>query len=165
MIPNTGEYCQPPQSSRVYIWNKRAPGALINAAISSVGQGIGFAIPIDTAKDALAQLISTGHYSRAWLGVSVVNLAALSDEVRKEKHLPAGDGVVVLIVQPGPAGAKAGLAEGDLIVSQDNQAVKDAAGLVKLIRRHKVGDRIRLAVLHQGKRLTHQVVLPEQPDR
>ena len=138
---------------------------MINAAISSVGQGIGFAIPIDTAKDALAQLISTGHYSRAWLGVSVVNLAALSDEVRKEKHLPTGDGVVVLIVQPGTAGAKAGLAEGDLIVSQDNQAVKDAAGLVKLIRRHKVGDRIRLVVLHQGKRLTHQIVLTEQPDR
>jgi len=95
MIPNTGEYCQPIQSSRVYIWNKRAPGVLIrHAAISSVGQDIGFAIPINTAKDALAQLISMGHYFRAWLGVSVVNLAALSDEVRKEKHQ------VVLTEQP-----------------------------------------------------------------
>lgn len=138
----------------------------INAVVSAVGQGIGFAIPINSARDALDQLIKTGRYVRPWLGVMISDLGGkLNDEELKKKYrLPSGDGVFIEGVVEGSPAEKEGLAKGDVITAVDGKAVRGADELIGVIRNHKVGDRVKLTVVHWGKTFEVELTLAEQPE-
>ncbi len=151
----------------------------INTAIFSptgASVGIGFAIPVDTAKLVVKELIRKGYYAYPWLGAT---LMTLSRDLARALKLPVNGGAMVVEVVPGGPADRAGLrggnaraqignriliVGGDVVISIDGKPVRDADSLIRELRRHRPGDRVRLRVVHwQGDRDTLRVVLGERP--
>jgi putative serine protease PepD len=124
----------------------------INTAIATSGGGsgnigVGFAIPIDTAKQVADQLIKTGKATHAYLGVT------LSDAVGDQQ------GALVATVQGGTPAASSGLQEGDVITQVDGKSIDGADALSAAIRGHSPGDKITLTLLRNGQKHTVNVTL------
>ena len=136
----------------------------INAMIIQPGTGIGFAIPINMAKQILSDLIKQGKVVRPWLGISAQDL---TPELIEHFKVKEKEGVVVGQVYPGTGAEKAGLTPGDIIRSVDDKDIKNVNELVKEIQKKKVGQKIRLSLLRDGKAMTLEVTttsMPEKPE-
>jgi S1-C subfamily serine protease len=121
-----------------------ATGAVIgiNTAIASTGGGsigLGFAIPIDTARDVAQQLISSGAAVHATLGVAT---RSVTDSAR--------DGALVLNVEPGSAAANAGIREEDVIIAVDGKRVGSSEELTVAVDAHDPGDTVTVEVVRGG---------------
>ncbi|MGA2464495.1 MAG: DegQ family serine endoprotease [Thermodesulfobacteriota bacterium] len=134
----------------------------INAMIIQPGTGIGFAIPINMAKQILNDLIKQGKVVRPWLGISVQDL---TPEMMEYFKLKEKEGVLVGQVYPGTGAEKAGLASGDIIKSVDDKAIKNVNELVKEIQKKKVGQKVKLNTLRDGKGMTIEVTTTSMPDK
>ncbi len=134
----------------------------INAMIIQPGTGIGFAIPINTAKQILNDLIQHGKVVRPWLGISAQDLTPEMVEHFKVKEK---DGVLVGQVHPGTGAEKAGLASGDIIKSVDDKPVKNVKELIKEIQRRKVGQKVKLNIIRDGKPMALEVTTSAMPDK
>jgi S1-C subfamily serine protease len=152
----------------------------VNAQIETGGQsqgnvGIGFAIPINTVKDVVAELIKHGKVQHPFLGIEG---KTLQPNIARLFHLPVTSGVLVASVRPGTGAAKAGVkpstnqvtvegeswpAGGDVIVKLDGQAVASVERLVDLIAAKKPGDKIDLEVVRGNSRTHLDVKLGRQP--
>jgi S1-C subfamily serine protease len=137
--------------------------------------GIGFAVPSNTVKDVVAQILSTGRVSRAYLGITGQEItSALADGY----NLPVEEGVLVQSVASGGGAAKAGLEAGDtqvvvagqtyvlggdIIVSLGGKKVTTVRELRDAIAEHKPGDKIRLQVYRDGRKRSLTVTLGRQP--
>lgn len=130
----------------------------INTAI--VGQGIGFAIPIDQVKPMLEELKSRGSVSRGWLGAQ---LAELDSGNARAMGAPDG-GVAIAQVSAGTPGEKAGLRAGDVVVSVDGAPVREAPSLVRAVGARKPGETLKLEIVRDGKRRSLSVLLAARPD-
>jgi len=136
----------------------------INAMIIQPGTGIGFAIPINMAKQILNDLIKEGKVVRPWLGISAQDLTPEMIEHFKVKEK---EGVLVGQVHQGTGAEKAGLLSGDIIKSVDDKAVKDVTELVKEVLKKKVGEKVKLRLIRDGKEMTLEVTttsMPEKPE-
>jgi S1-C subfamily serine protease len=137
--------------------------------------GIGFAIPSNTVKDVVAQILKNGKVEHAYLGVT---LQDVSGPVAGLFHLPVTSGILIERVQAGTAAAKAGLKGGttaitvagedytmggDIIVGVDGKPVRTTEALRDVISAHKPGDKISLEVYRGSKKLTLTVKLGRQP--
>src|SRR5229473_3853124 len=132
----------------------------INTAIVSSGQGIGFAIPINMARDIMTQLINRGKVVRGWLGVAIQDLSpelAASLGVKEERGgwVPAG-----MKKAPAPA---AGLRPGDVIVEFGGAAIKDVPDLQKRVAAVEPGRAAPVTVMREQKTVTLSVKIGEQP--
>jgi Do/DeqQ family serine protease len=134
----------------------------INAMIIQPGTGIGFAIPINMAKQILNDLIKQGKVVRPWLGISVQDLTPEMMEYFKVKEK---EGVLVGQVYSGTGAEKAGLASGDIIKSVDDKAIKNVNELVKEIQKKKVGQKVKLNIIRDGKGMTIEVTTTSMPDK
>jgi len=134
----------------------------INAMIIQPGTGIGFAIPINMAKQILNDLIKQGKVVRPWLGISVQDLTA---EIAEQFKVKEKEGALVGQVYPGTGAEKGGLASGDIIKSVDDKAIKNVNELVKEILKKKVGQKVKLSIIRDGKEITLEVNLSTQPDK
>jgi Do/DeqQ family serine protease len=134
----------------------------INAMIIQPGTGIGFAIPINMAKQILSDLINQGKVVRPWLGVSVQDL---TPEMAEQFQVKEKEGVIVAQVHQGTGAEKAGLASGDLIKSVDDKAIKNINELVKEIQKKNVGQKVKLSIVRDGKAMTIEVITTAMPDR
>ena len=134
----------------------------INAMIIQPGTGIGFAIPINMAKQILSDLIKQGKVVRPWLGISAQDL---TPEMMEYFQVKDKEGVLVGQVYPGTGAEKAGLVSGDIIKSVDDKAVKNVNELVKEIQRKKVGQKIKLSLVRNGKEMTAEVTTAAMPDK
>ena len=152
----------------------------VNAQIETGGAsqgnvGIGFAIPINTVKDVVADLIKQGKVDHAFLGIEG---KTLEPNIARLFHLPVKRGVLVASVRPGTGAAKAGLkgasdevtvegetwpAGGDLIVSVDGQPVPTIERLIDVIASKKPGDKIDVQVVRGTSRIHVAVKLGRQP--
>ncbi len=143
----------------------------INTAIySPTGSsvGIGFAVPIDTAKQIIPELIASGKIRRGYLGVTT---APLTPKIAEQFHVPTKQGVVVVSVQPNSPASQAGLLGvqqdqdqlGDVIVKADGKPIETPDALVKTIGNRKPGDRIALTVLRDGRERQVEVTLADRP--
>ncbi|MDD4517178.1 MAG: trypsin-like peptidase domain-containing protein [Limnochordia bacterium] len=130
----------------------------INTAIHSAAQGIGFAIPVNKAKDVLDMLITDGKVTRAWLGVTLVNI---TQEIADWASLTDTDGVMVFDVVRGSPAAKAGLQVYDIIRRIDDIPITSDQDLVDTIAKMKPGDKIMVAIVRQGKGMLIPVTLEE----
>ena len=140
----------------------------INEAIlspSGTYSGIGFAIPINRAKQVAAELIKNGKASHPYLGVSYQAVSTLSADDRAQTGIPADlqQGVVVGHVFPGSPAAQAGLHIYDVITQANGQPVADKDSLNNIIQGLSVGNTLTLRVLRDGTMRTVPVTLRERP--
>ena len=123
----------------------------VNTAIvssSGASAGVGFAIPAAMAKQVVSAALGGGHaVVRPWLGVRT---QALTGEMARSLGLATPQGVVVTDVWPGGPAARAGLAQGDVIVSVDGQGVNDEGGLNYRVGTRGVGDSLAVATRRNG---------------
>jgi serine protease Do len=144
--------------------NTRGEAVGINSAIVSRGggfQGIGFAIPVDLAKPILAQLRATGKVTRGWLGVSI---QPLTQELAKSFGITGTQGALIASVSEDSPAARAGLKEGDVIVTYDGKAVEGPRTLPSLVANTPVGRAVPVVILRDGSRQTVTVTVGNLAD-
>ena len=137
--------------------------------------GIAFAIPSNTVKDVVAQILKSGRVQHAYLGVSLQDISAA---VARALHLPVSTGILVESVQPNTGAAKAGLKGGtvrttiagedymmggDIIVGAGGRQVGTTDALRDVIETRKPGDKLTLQLYRGPKKLTVTVTLGRQP--
>ncbi len=143
--------------------------------LSSVGQnaGIGFAIPINTAKAVLNDLMTLGRVRRPALGVTTI---PISPELADEIGLPVDYGLLIVQVTPGGSADGAGLRGGseraylgnipimlggDLIVAIDGEKVGDQQDLAQMMNNHRAGDTVKITIYRNKKKMDVSVALTE----
>ncbi len=134
----------------------------INTAIVAQGQGIGFAIPVKMAKDMLPDLRTKGKVTRGWLGVSVQDL---TEDLAKHHNIKEIRGALVADVVKGDPADVAGIMAGDLIVEINGQKIKDSHELLVTVASLKVGARVEMKVVRDGKERTFTLTVAERKDR
>ena len=139
----------------------------INTAVSNNAQGIGFAIPIDVARPILQQAVDGKPIARPWIGVYYQQI---TKELAKEKDLPTDEGVLIAppssggsAVFPGSPAARAGIRDGDVVVSVDGQKLDVDHDLSTMILPHAPGDTVTLRILRGNTTTEVQVTLGELP--
>ncbi|MBE3549879.1 MAG: trypsin-like peptidase domain-containing protein [Brockia lithotrophica] len=148
-----------PGNSGGPLLNLRGEVIGINTAVSAQGQGLGFAIPINSVKEVLNDLLTKGKVSRPWLGVSVQDL---TPDVADSLGISGAKGALVMQVFPNSPAAKAGLQPNDVITSFDGKNVTSAQDLVNLIQESKVGEKKKLLVYRGGKLQSIEVTIGEK---
>jgi serine protease Do len=131
----------------------------INTAVSRTGAGIGFAIPINAAREIMDQLRTTGRVSRGYLGIQ---LDDLDTELARFFGLPDAHGALVIDVLRGGAGEAAGLRRYDVVRSIAGDPVMDADALVRAVARTTPGSVIVLRLFRDGRQLSTTVRLGER---
>lgn len=140
----------------------------INTAVAGGAQNIGFSIPINDVSGLIDSVKLTGKLQRPFLGVVYV---PLTNDVAQQYGLSVNRGAYippssvigsVSILDGGPA-ADAGLKEGDIITKIDDETVDQKRSLSSLINKHKVGDKVTLTVLRDGKETKVTVTLGAAP--
>jgi S1-C subfamily serine protease len=153
----------------------------INSQIETGGSGrgnvgIGFAVPIDTAKQIIPQLEKSGRVDRGFLGVETVTI----DRSLAPLNLPTDHGVLVQTVTPGGPADKAGIRGGkitaqlagstiqlggDIITAVDGRPIRTSQDLAAAITGKKQGDKVTLEVLRNGSRQAIEVTLAQRPSQ
>jgi serine protease Do len=131
----------------------------INSAMSVQGQGIGFAVPINVARDILGALRTQGHVSRGYLGIQ---LQDLDPDLQALLGMREDHGAVVLDVLAGEAGEAAGLKRYDVITEVSGQKIDDGDALVRRISSRPPGSTVALTVVRDGRTLQLQAKLAER---
>ncbi len=134
----------------------------INTAIIASGQGIGFAIPINMAKEIAPQLQEKGHVTRGWLGVSIQEV---TPALAKSFDLKEKKGALVAQVVSGSPAEKAGIEQGDVIVEFDGKEVADSKDLPRLVASTPVGKSVSIKLWRNGKVLDRQVKVGEMQEK
>jgi serine protease Do len=133
----------------------------INTMIFAGGHGIGFAIPINLAKNVVAQLKESGAVTRGWLVVSIQDVPNdLAAYFGIEEHR----GALIADVIPGDPADMAGIRPKDIIVEVNGQKVEDSRGLLRLVAGLNVGETAAVKVLRDGKLENFQVTVAKRND-
>jgi S1-C subfamily serine protease len=153
----------------------------INSQIATGGSasqgsvGIGFAVPIDTAKQIIPELKQSGRVDRGYLGIA----SATIDKTLKDLNLPVDHGALVQSVAPGSPAARAGIRAGDLPATLDNHPIQLGGDIItkvagKEIRTkddleaavadRKSGEKVKITLWRAGKVKTVEVTLGERPN-
>ena len=133
----------------------------VNTAISSVGQGIGFAVPAVIAQEVMTQLRTKGKVTRGYLGITV---GEITPDMAEAWGLKDDQGALVQSVSPGLPADKAGLKRGDIIVSIDGKTVGSSDEVVRLISARDPGSKVHLSVLRDGKEVNLTANLGDRPN-
>ncbi len=138
---------------------------------SGASAGVGFAVPVNIAKRIVPMLVRSGEVRRPKLGIGTRDVASLRNQI----ELPVSDGVLVMQVVAGGAGANAGLRGvtqtengdveiGDIIVGIDNQKVGNTDDLYRILDKHQLGDNVQLQIVRNGRRTSLSARLTESPE-
>ncbi|HEV7928996.1 MAG TPA: PDZ domain-containing protein, partial [Nitrosospira sp.] len=138
----------------------------MNTAVSSEGQGIGFAIPINSAKGEINGIITKGKIVKAYLGVRYagVDAEAAAQLNLKVDHgaLVRGDGSSPGVLSGSPA-AKAGLRDGDIILKVGDQDVTPESGLATKLAQYNPGDKVDMVIQRGNQQVNITVTLGDFP--
>ena len=164
-----------PGNSGGPLLNGRGEVIGVNTAISAPSEysgnvGLGFAVPINTAKEILPTLMSGQNVQRAYLGVY---LEDLNDRYARMLGLGTTQGVLIAEVIPGSAAEQAGLrspevdrfglVSADVIIAVDGKKVSSASELISRIGGYKVGDTVELTIIRDGEEMTVKATLGARP--
>jgi S1-C subfamily serine protease len=145
----------------------------INTAILSAGPnggsiGLGFAIPVNTVRRVVRELIANGRpkvdvVKRPWIGVT---LEALPAEMADANNIPRYHGVLIGKVKGETPASIAGLEDGDILLSIDGEEVALTTDVKTVIQRHRSSDRVRVHIMRPSDRRTHdfEIVIQETPE-
>jgi S1-C subfamily serine protease len=155
----------------------------VNAQIvspSRANAGIGFAIPVNTVKRVVPQLIETGEYAHPWMGVSFLDLSRWSDILQRSDIDVPDEGILILEVVPGSPADEAGLQGGDQVAVVGNARVRVGGDIILAINGEpvrgwsdmniyleletRVGETIDVTVLRDGEEVTLPLTLAERPE-
>jgi S1-C subfamily serine protease len=166
-----------PGNSGGPLLNSRGEVIGINTAIfGQANIGIGFAIPINSVRGTINELLTSGRVRRAWLGVVGQEITA---GLARALGLPVDKGLLIAQVNRNGAAFQAGIKPGtelgywgnqqvviggDLIVGIDGSEINSNTDLNRLLARKRPGDSIKITLYRDGRRLTMDVVLKERPD-
>ncbi len=153
-----------PGNSGGALVNLRGELVGINSAIlsrSGGNIGIGFAIPVNMAKGVMDQLIKYGQVKRGVLGVNIYNV---TPDIAKEFGLTESSGALVAGVAPGSAADHAGVKTGDIITSINGVSMKDAGELRNTIGMLRVGDKVEIGLLRDGKARKVNALISERSE-
>jgi serine protease Do len=129
--------------------NTKGEVVAINTAKIPYGQGIGFAVPINTVKSILNDLIENGHVTRPWLGISTVKL---NPRIASFYRLPLVHGALIVNVEPYSPADNAGLRRGDIIEEIDGNKIESPSQISSYIRKKKmVNDRVTVIINRYGR--------------
>jgi serine protease DegQ len=135
----------------------------INSAIYSQtggSVGIGFAIPVSTAKNVMESIIKTGHVVRGWIGVESQEI---TPELASSFGLQRQSGAIIAgVVRNGPAD-KGGIKPGDILLSVDGQPVADTNSMLNLIAQLAPGGKAKMTVLRKNKETTLDITVGKRP--
>lgn len=151
-----------PGNSGGPLFNMQGKVIGISTAIVARGQGIGFAIPINMAKNVLADLKTKGKVTRGWLGVSIQNI---SDEIAKSMNYKSKNGILVSEVFKGDPADEAGIKVGDIITEINGKVIKDTHELLLTTASLHVGEKAKIKVIRDGKEMSFQVTVAERKDK
>jgi serine protease DegQ len=136
----------------------------INTAIysrSGGNMGIGFAIPVNIAKQVMESIVTNGSVTRGWIGVEPQNL---SKELAESLNLPKDTtGVLISGVLEGGPADKAGMKPGDVLTQVNGQAVNDVATLLNRIAQTNPGDEAKVTLLRKGKEMNIRIQVGKRP--
>jgi len=114
--------------------------------------GIGFAIPINSAKSVVKQLIEKGEVVRPWIGLIMPeDLTGDMLEWYRQNGYKRRDGVLITQVAPDSPAERAGLMRGDVLMEIDSKEIKSASQLIKILQKYKVGGLVRLTIWRAGQ--------------
>src|SRR4029077_2699617 len=131
----------------------------INSAIYSPtggSVGIGFSIPSNAARNVVAQLKSTGKIQRGWIGIRIQQL---SDDIAQSVGLTKPQGALIAGMTDGGPAAKAGIQNGDVVLSFDGRPVQDNRALPRMVADEPVGKTVNIEVLRKGQRKTMPITV------
>lgn len=147
-----------PGNSGGPLLNARGEVIGMNTAILQGAQGLGFAIPINTAQRISQQLIAKGKVEHAYLGIQMAELTPeLKQNINSDPNsgltVDQDSGVLVIKVMPNSPAAKAGLRAGDVIHKIDGQAVKSANAVQQAVENSSVGQQMRIGLHRNGQNI------------
>ena len=148
-----------PGNSGGPLFNMKGEVIGINTAIVATGQGIGFAIPINMAKELLPQL-EKGKVTRGWLGVSIQEV---TDEIAKSFKLKDAKGALVAEVMDDTPAQKGGMQRGDIIISFGGKEVETPNELQRIVANTPPNKRVKVEVIRNGKTETLTVTVGTMP--
>jgi Do/DeqQ family serine protease len=159
-----------PGNSGGPLLNARGEVIGMNTAIIQRAQGLGFAIPINTAQRISTQLIATGKVQHPYLGIQMVGLTPeLKQNINSDPNsglsVNEDKGVLVVKVVPNSPAAKAGIRAGDVIQKLNGQAITDAASVQRVVENSQVGGDLRLELRRNGQNLNLAVQPGSFPTR
>ncbi|MBN2384013.1 DegQ family serine endoprotease [bacterium] len=152
-----------PGNSGGPLFNHRGEVVGINTAIttrSGGNQGIGFAIPINVAKKVVPQLKDKGEVIRGWLGVSIQKVTP--DLAEKYELSETAGALVAQVVADSPA-EKAGIEQGDVIISFDGKAIKDVSDLSAIVADTLVGAKVKVELVRNGQHKSLKIEVAQYP--
>ena len=128
----------------------------------SVAEGLGFAIPINTAQAIARQIIEQGYFARPYMGVS---FQPINPEIAARYDLPAEWGVFITNVEPGSPASEAGIQEGDIIIQVGDNVLDETHSYVNALFSYQPGDQIPLVVMRNRQQTELEITLGEAPVR
>ncbi len=135
----------------------------INTATYSllgVSLGVGYAIPVNIARQVMEQIIREGSVTRGWIGVGVEELTRWYAELRK---LPGASGALISNIERGSPAERAGVRLGDILLAVNGEAVADTTGALHLIAALRPGQRARLTIARDQKETDLTVAVGRRP--
>ncbi len=123
----------------------------INTAINRAANSVGFAVPVNMAKDILPQLRTDGRVTRGWLGVVIQQI---TPEIAEQLDLDDAKGALVSQVQPGGPADDAGIQRYDVIVRFNEADIEEMSDLPRVVASTRVGKKVEVVVMRDGKRKT-----------
>ena len=137
-----------PGNSGGPLFNMRGEVVGINTAIIPQGQGIGFAIPVNTAKPLIPQLVEHGQVTRGYLGV---NIQTITPDLAKALEVEEQRGALVSDVSADSPAEKAGIKRGDIIIDFAGHKINDSHDLPAKVAATPVGEEVEIIVIRDGK--------------
>ena len=147
-------------------------GALVDAAGNLIGintaifsrsggsMGIGFAIPVSTAKMVLEQIVKSGSVTRGWIGVEVQEI---TPPVAESFKLGGTRGALIAGVLRGGPADKAGIKPGDILISINDDTISDTTRLLNVVAQIKPGTSVKVHLMRKSKELDLAVVIGKRP--
>jgi len=150
-----------PGNSGGPLFNGKGEVVGINSAIIAGGQGIGFAIPVNMAKEIIEQLKADGKVTRGWLGVMI---QPVTPNLAKSFGLEDEKGALVSEVVTGSPAEKSGLKAGDIIRIFDGKKIQEMNDLPRLVAMTPIGKKVKLTYLREGKEAETTVAIDRLKD-
>lgn len=135
----------------------------INTAKAASGEGLGFAIPINTVKPVIEEVMKTGTFQKAYMGIGGADMA-LYLQYYPDQDLGTDTGVYVIQVYPGSPANVAGLKEGDVIVKLEDTEMKTMEQLTRELFSYKPGDQVAISLYREGKLEKLNLTLGTNPE-